>query len=332
MAKLAVERDGSACARPLWSHSPSQRDTGVARAGHGSRQWAGQAAGHGTGRTGLGPGRGRHGVDCPGMSLVALDGLTKHYPGGVTALDGLTLTIEPGIVGLVGANGAGKSTLIKILLGLLERHQRLRIACWTSTSPPRGWPSASSSATCPSTTACPATSPPATSSTTWPACPACPRASARERTAEVLAPRGPVRGALPAHGRLLDRHEAARQAGPGAGARPAAAAARRADQRPRSRPGATRCSTSSSAPAPSSASPSSWPATCSARSSAWASTSSPSTRATCCAPRELHTFTERTGTLIVEVDERREALAQRLGAGRSDHARRWHPRARGAAR
>ena len=54
------------------------------------------------------------------MSLVALDGLTKRYPGGVVALDGLTLTIEPGIVGLVGANGAGKSTLIKILLGLLE--------------------------------------------------------------------------------------------------------------------------------------------------------------------------------------------------------------------
>jgi ABC-2 type transport system ATP-binding protein len=54
------------------------------------------------------------------MSLVALDGLTKQYPGGVTALDGLTLTIEPGIVGLVGANGAGKSTLIKILLGLLD--------------------------------------------------------------------------------------------------------------------------------------------------------------------------------------------------------------------
>jgi len=54
------------------------------------------------------------------MSLVALDGLTKRYPGGVTALDGLTLTVEPGIIGLVGANGAGKSTLIKILLGLLD--------------------------------------------------------------------------------------------------------------------------------------------------------------------------------------------------------------------
>ena len=53
------------------------------------------------------------------MPLFALDGLTKRYPGGVTALDGLTVEVEPGIIGLVGANGAGKSTLIKILLGLL---------------------------------------------------------------------------------------------------------------------------------------------------------------------------------------------------------------------
>ena len=52
------------------------------------------------------------------MALIVLDALTKRYPG-VTALDDLTLEIEPGIVGLVGANGAGKSTLIKLLLGLL---------------------------------------------------------------------------------------------------------------------------------------------------------------------------------------------------------------------
>jgi ABC-2 type transport system ATP-binding protein len=54
------------------------------------------------------------------MALIALDGLTKHYPGGVVALEDLSLTLEPGIIGLVGANGAGKSTLLKILLGLLE--------------------------------------------------------------------------------------------------------------------------------------------------------------------------------------------------------------------
>jgi ABC-2 type transport system ATP-binding protein len=54
------------------------------------------------------------------MPLVAIRGLTKRYPRGVTALDGLTLDLEPGVIGLVGANGAGKSTLLKILLGLLE--------------------------------------------------------------------------------------------------------------------------------------------------------------------------------------------------------------------
>src|SRR5215213_8458898 len=54
------------------------------------------------------------------MSLIALHDLTKQYPRGVTALDGLSLELEPGIIGLVGANGAGKSTLIKIMLGLLD--------------------------------------------------------------------------------------------------------------------------------------------------------------------------------------------------------------------
>ncbi len=39
--------------------------------------------------------------------------------GRITALDDLSLDVEPGITGLVGANGAGKSTLLKILLGLL---------------------------------------------------------------------------------------------------------------------------------------------------------------------------------------------------------------------
>jgi ABC-2 type transport system ATP-binding protein len=42
-----------------------------------------------------------------------------RYGGRVTALDSLTVSVEPGVIGLVGANGAGKSTLIKILLGLL---------------------------------------------------------------------------------------------------------------------------------------------------------------------------------------------------------------------
>src|SRR5919206_2325292 len=53
------------------------------------------------------------------MSIIATRGLSMRFPG-VLALDQLTVDIEPGVVGLVGANGAGKSTLIKILLGLLE--------------------------------------------------------------------------------------------------------------------------------------------------------------------------------------------------------------------
>jgi ABC-2 type transport system ATP-binding protein len=50
--------------------------------------------------------------------LISLRSLTKRYPS-VTALEDLTLDLEPGIIGLVGSNGAGKSTLLKILLGLI---------------------------------------------------------------------------------------------------------------------------------------------------------------------------------------------------------------------
>jgi ABC-2 type transport system ATP-binding protein len=53
------------------------------------------------------------------MPLVAAQALTKRYGSHVTALDDLTLEVEPGIIGLVGANGAGKSTFLKILLGLV---------------------------------------------------------------------------------------------------------------------------------------------------------------------------------------------------------------------
>jgi ABC-type transport system involved in cytochrome c biogenesis ATPase subunit len=54
-----------------------------------------------------------------GQGVVETRALTKIYPGDVTALDGLTVSVAPGVTGLVGANGAGKSTLIKILLGLI---------------------------------------------------------------------------------------------------------------------------------------------------------------------------------------------------------------------
>ena len=52
------------------------------------------------------------------MPLVDVRHLSRSY-GRVRALHDVTLTLEPGVIGLVGNNGAGKSTLLKILLGLL---------------------------------------------------------------------------------------------------------------------------------------------------------------------------------------------------------------------
>ena len=69
---------------------------------------------------GTGPdGTGRTPAGSAGATVIETQALTKQYPGGVTALDGLTVSVATGNTGLIGANGAGKSTLIKILLGLL---------------------------------------------------------------------------------------------------------------------------------------------------------------------------------------------------------------------
>ena len=54
------------------------------------------------------------------MTIIATQALTKTYGGGVTALADLTVDVDAGVIGLVGANGAGKSTFIKIMLGLLS--------------------------------------------------------------------------------------------------------------------------------------------------------------------------------------------------------------------
>lgn len=53
------------------------------------------------------------------VPLLSASNLTRRY-GAVTALDALSVQVEPGITGLVGANGAGKSTFVKILLGIVD--------------------------------------------------------------------------------------------------------------------------------------------------------------------------------------------------------------------
>ncbi len=54
------------------------------------------------------------------MTAIQTENLSKTY-GQIKALDGLTLTISPGIVfGFLGPNGAGKSTTIRLLTGLAK--------------------------------------------------------------------------------------------------------------------------------------------------------------------------------------------------------------------
>jgi ABC-2 type transport system ATP-binding protein len=50
--------------------------------------------------------------------MLIIEALTHVYPGGVKALDDVSLTIPKGMYGLLGPNGAGKSTLMRIVATL----------------------------------------------------------------------------------------------------------------------------------------------------------------------------------------------------------------------
>jgi sulfonate transport system ATP-binding protein len=51
--------------------------------------------------------------------MLTLDRVSKTYPNGVRALDGITLDVKPGeIVAIVGGSGCGKSTLLRAISGL----------------------------------------------------------------------------------------------------------------------------------------------------------------------------------------------------------------------
>jgi putative ABC transport system ATP-binding protein len=53
--------------------------------------------------------------------IVSLREVSRHYPGGVAAVDGISLDVRRGeLVAITGASGSGKSTLLHII-GTLER-------------------------------------------------------------------------------------------------------------------------------------------------------------------------------------------------------------------
>src|SRR5438270_4175289 len=55
------------------------------------------------------------------MSMeLTIKNLSKTYKNGVKALDNVSLTIPPGMYGLLGSNGAGKSSLMRTLATLQE--------------------------------------------------------------------------------------------------------------------------------------------------------------------------------------------------------------------
>lgn len=54
------------------------------------------------------------------MNTLSIKNLTKTYPNGIKALNGINLEITNGMFGLLGANGAGKSSLMRTIASLQE--------------------------------------------------------------------------------------------------------------------------------------------------------------------------------------------------------------------
>ncbi len=157
----------------------------------------------------------------------------RHAFGEVVALDGLDLSVEPGIVfGLLGPNGAGKTTLVRVLATLLRPDRRARARARPRRRRASRSPCAARSGSPGSSRPSTWSSPAARTSRWSGACTGWTGAEARrraERRARALRPR---RRRRPARRDLLRRH--APPARPRREPRrpPAGDPARRADHRP----------------------------------------------------------------------------------------------------
>lgn len=69
--------------------------------------------------------------------MLAIEGLSKIYPNGQLALDGVSIDVAPGeILGVVGGSGCGKSTLLRLISGLeVPTHGRVVLNGETVTGP-----------------------------------------------------------------------------------------------------------------------------------------------------------------------------------------------------
>ena len=58
---------------------------------------------------------------------IEAEGLVRTFKGGIRAVDGIDLRVEPGeIYGFLGPNGAGKSTTVHMLRRSCPPHRALR--------------------------------------------------------------------------------------------------------------------------------------------------------------------------------------------------------------
>jgi ABC-2 type transport system ATP-binding protein len=72
-----------------------------------------------SGTDGTGRAHGVTGAD--ELPPLVIEGLRKSYPGGITAVDGVSFTARHNqVLGLLGPNGAGKTTVLRMLMGLIH--------------------------------------------------------------------------------------------------------------------------------------------------------------------------------------------------------------------